>query len=168
MHLGSVTLANIHPQHRAYTARSLRRRAARINRAWPLRLTADRAAAGQFQRKIVLGKHRLKSSLETRSYSVWRRCFTFFETVEDGRVHSRFKKRTRLAKGNTSAFPGGSLISAFLKILHISKVKCSMRRGCGPVRPQCRSRPAQGLRGSEKSARRAAPRLCRFADAQGR
>jgi hypothetical protein len=38
----------------------------------------------------------------------------FFETVEDGTVHSCFKKRSRLAKGNTSAFPGGSLISASL------------------------------------------------------
>ena len=53
--------------------------------------------------------HRL---LETRSYSVWRRCFTFFETVEDGRVHSCFKKKSRLAKRNNCAFPGGSLIRA--------------------------------------------------------
>jgi len=33
--------------------------------------------------------HRL---LETRSHSVWRTCFTFFETVEDGRVRSCLKK----------------------------------------------------------------------------
>ncbi|SCM74293.1 hypothetical protein KL86DES1_21850 [uncultured Desulfovibrio sp.] len=30
----------------------------------------------------------------------------FFETVEDGRVHSCFKKRSRLAKRNNCAFPG--------------------------------------------------------------
>ena len=29
---------------------------------------------------------------ETLIYSVWRCCFTFFETVEDGRVHSCLKK----------------------------------------------------------------------------
>ena len=45
-------------------------------------------------------------------YSVWLRCFTFFETVEDGRVHRCFKKRSRLAKRNNCAFPEGSLISA--------------------------------------------------------
>ena len=28
---------------------------------------------------------------ETLIHSVWRRCFTFFETVEDGRAHSCFK-----------------------------------------------------------------------------
>ncbi|SCM72137.1 hypothetical protein KL86DES1_20419 [uncultured Desulfovibrio sp.] len=48
-----------------------------------------------------------------RSYSVWRPCFTFFETVEDGRVRSCFKKRSPLAKRNSCAFPRGSLISVF-------------------------------------------------------
>ncbi|WP_179979937.1 hypothetical protein [Desulfovibrio sp. 86] len=45
---------------------------------------------------------------ETLIYSVWRRCFTFFETVENGRVHSCFKKRARHAKRNNCAFPGAS------------------------------------------------------------
>ncbi|SCM72096.1 hypothetical protein [Desulfovibrio sp. 86] len=51
---------------------------------------------------------------ETLISSVWRTCFTFFETVEDGRVHSCFKKRSRLAKRKNCAFPGGTLISVFL------------------------------------------------------
>ncbi len=41
---------------------------------------------------------------ETPIYFVWRICFTFFATVEDGRVHSCFKKRSRLANQNTSVF----------------------------------------------------------------
>jgi len=49
---------------------------------------------------------------KTLIYSVWRTRFTFFETVEEGRVHSCFKKRLRLAKRNNCAFPKGSLISA--------------------------------------------------------
>ncbi|SCM72942.1 hypothetical protein KL86DES1_20933 [uncultured Desulfovibrio sp.] len=52
---------------------------------------------------------------ETLIYFVWRCCFSFFETVEDGRVHSCFKKRSRLAKRNNCAFPGSSLINAFQK-----------------------------------------------------
>ena len=60
---------------------------------------------------------------ETLIYSAWRRCFTFFETVEDGRVHSCFKKRSRLAKRNNCAFPGGSLTSAFLIPLNNIRVR---------------------------------------------
>ena len=37
---------------------------------------------------------------ETLIYSVWRCYFVFFETVMDGRVHSCFKKISRLAKRN--------------------------------------------------------------------
>ena len=55
-------------------------------------------------------------SEETLIYSAWRRCFPFFETVEDGRVHSCFKKRSRLAKRNNCAFPEGSVISAPLDV----------------------------------------------------
>ena len=60
---------------------------------------------------------------ETLIYSVWRRCIAFFETVEDGRVHSCFKKSLRLAKQNNYAFPKYHLISAFLDI---SILKCSV------------------------------------------
>jgi len=42
--------------------------------------------------------------LETLMYSVWRRCFTFFETVEDGRVHSCFKKDRALPNEITARF----------------------------------------------------------------
>ena len=41
--------------------------------------------------------HKTLKRGETLIYSVWRCCFTFFETVEDGRVHSCFKKSLRLA-----------------------------------------------------------------------
>ncbi len=54
---------------------------------------------------------------------VRRRCFTFFETVEDGRVHSCFKKRSRLAKRNNCAFPGGSLISASLNLKYVTTAR---------------------------------------------
>ena len=54
-------------------------------------------------------RHSIRAFKETLIYSVLRFCFTFFETVEDGRVHSCFKKRPRLAKRNSS------LISAPLK-----------------------------------------------------
>ena len=57
---------------------------------------------------------RQQSVRETLIYFVWRTCFTFFETVKDGRVHSCFKKRSRLAKRNTCAFPGGFVISTSL------------------------------------------------------
>ena len=48
---------------------------------------------------------------ETLIYSVWRRYFTFLETVEDGRVHSCFKKSSCLAKRNNYAFPKCHIIS---------------------------------------------------------
>ncbi|MFT4300279.1 MAG: hypothetical protein QM579_00850 [Desulfovibrio sp.] len=51
---------------------------------------------------------------ETLICSVWLRCFTFFETVEDVRVHSRFKKRSRLPSEITASFSEGSLISTSL------------------------------------------------------
>ena len=41
---------------------------------------------------------------ETLIYSVWRRCFTFFETVEDGRVHSCLKKDRALPNEITARF----------------------------------------------------------------
>ena len=37
-------------------------------------------------------------------YSVWRTCFTFFETVEDGRVHFCLKKNRALPKEITARF----------------------------------------------------------------
>ena len=86
---------------------------------------------------------------ETLIYSVWRRCFSFFETVEDGRVdsarpgprplapalravpnsaflqngHSCFKKSSRLAKRNNYAFPKCHLISASLR-MHRMEARC--------------------------------------------
>jgi len=36
--------------------------------------------------------------METLMYLVWRPCFTFFETAEDERVHSCFKKDRALPK----------------------------------------------------------------------
>ena len=41
---------------------------------------------------------------ETLIYSVWRTCFTFFETVEDGRVHSCLKKDRALPNEITARF----------------------------------------------------------------
>ena len=64
---------------------------------------------------------------ETLMYSAWRFCFTFFETVEGGRVHSCFKKSSRLAKRNNCALPGGSLISASLRSFHVGLI--SVNRG---------------------------------------
>ena len=56
-------------------------------------------------------------------HSVWRRCLIFCETVEDGRVHSCFKKRSRLAKRNNCAFPEGSLISAFVNFFEAAMLQ---------------------------------------------
>ena len=41
---------------------------------------------------------------ETLMYSVWRPCFTFFETVEDGRTHSCLKKDRALPNEITARF----------------------------------------------------------------
>ncbi|SCM73221.1 hypothetical protein KL86DES1_21147 [uncultured Desulfovibrio sp.] len=71
-------------------------------------------------------------------YSVWRTCFTFFETVEDGRVHSCFKKSSHLAKRNTSAFPKGSLEQVNFEMLHISKFSFSRKmRFSAESTPRC-------------------------------
>ena len=62
------------------------------------------------------------SPKETRSYSVWRCCFTFFETVEDGRVHSCFKKSLRLAKRNNYAFPERRVIKVTLAAVEYQNI----------------------------------------------
>ena len=54
------------------------------------------ASAGRLRQSIL--------SLETLIYSVWRTCFTFFETVEDGRVHSCSKKDRALPNEITARF----------------------------------------------------------------
>ncbi|MBB5142137.1 hypothetical protein HNQ38_000200 [Desulfovibrio intestinalis] len=41
---------------------------------------------------------------ETLIYSVWLRCFTFFETAEDERFHSCFKKNRALPNEMTARF----------------------------------------------------------------
>jgi GNAT superfamily N-acetyltransferase len=45
-----------------------------------------------------------ESPQEPLIYFIWRRCFTFFETVEDGRVHSCFKKDRALPNKITARF----------------------------------------------------------------
>ena len=51
---------------------------------------------------------------ETLIYSVWRRCVTFFETVEDGRVHACLKKIAP-CQGKQLRASKGSLRSVFLE-----------------------------------------------------
>ena len=64
---------------------------------FPLRIRVLRAAPGGRMRAArPFGP--ITCLRETPMYSVWRTCFAFLETVEDERVHSCFKKRSRLAK----------------------------------------------------------------------
>ena len=70
--------------------------------------------AGRVQSPLPMRLNVPDLSSETLFYSVWRCCFTFFETVEAGRVHSCFQKSLRLAKRNNCAFQNCHLISASL------------------------------------------------------
>ena len=56
-------------------------------------------------------------------YSVWRTCFTFFETVEDRRGHSCFKKDRALPDKNNCAFPEGSLEHLTLEMIAYGRQK---------------------------------------------
>ncbi|WP_414998425.1 hypothetical protein [Desulfovibrio sp.] len=109
-------------------------------KAWP------RMAGITWSEYLNFGKSR-----EALIYFVWRRCLTFFETAEDGRVHSCFKKKSRLAKRNNCAFPRGSLISGFLKALTRYE-DTAQRRGdmlCGIafiVKPAKKSTQTEPLR----------------------
>ena len=78
---------------------------------------------------------------ETLICSVWRLCFTFFETVEHGRVRSCFKKRSRLAKRNNCAFPRGSLIRVFLMLEML--VRGRQKPACSPLGRIFRKIPAE-------------------------
>ena len=69
---------------------------------------------GSFSLILLKIHHETTLPGKMQTYPVWRRCFTFFETAEDGRVHSCFKKSSRLARRKNYALPEGSLLSASL------------------------------------------------------
>ena len=91
-------------------------------RAWRLNGKAVRSHSGE-RTACRCFSGALRQSLlplETLINSVWRPCVAFFETVEDGRVHSCFKKDRALPNEITARFQ-----DLFTQCFPLKKVRCS-------------------------------------------